>query len=284
MKSQTLIANVEQAEAWDGHEGEQWAANADRYDRTGRTIWQRFKELVAIDATDIVLDVGCGTGRATRDIAKIAADGSALGIDLSGPMLQVARDRSKAESLSNVSFVQGDAQVFEFEADSFDLAVSSFGAMFFGDATAAYTNIGRALKPGGRLAVLTWREIERNEWLMGLRSSLAMGRDLPVPSSEQPGPFSLAIPDRASEMLGAAGFANVKFDAVEEPMDLGADVSEALAFVKTMGIFEGLTNGLDSDQKTKAVEQVQNLLEAHATPDGVLFGSSAWLITARLGA
>jgi ubiquinone/menaquinone biosynthesis C-methylase UbiE len=275
------IANAEQSAAWNGHEGEVWTEHADRYDRASRRHWQRFldADLIAPDAT--VLDVGCGTGKSTRDVARIASQGSALGVDLSATMLQRARQQSEAAGLSNVTYVQGDAQVHPFDEAAHDIAMSSFGAMFFGDPVAAFANIGRGLRPGGRLALLAWRELRRNEWLMELRAALAMGRQLPEPPPEAPTPFSLADPDRVRALLGAAGFDEVAFEPIDEPIEFGSDADDAFEFVRLMGIVEGLSHDLDADDKAEAFANIQKLLAAHETADGVLLSTSAWLITAR---
>lgn len=275
------IANAEQAAAWNGHEGEVWTEHADRYESSSRRHWQRFLDADLIASNAAVLDVGCGTGKSTRDVARIASQGSALGVDLSATMLGRAREQSEAAGLTNVAFVQGDAQVHPFDAATFDTAISSFGAMFFGDPVAAFTNIGRALRPGGRLALLAWRELSRNEWLMELRGALAMGRQLPEPPPEAPTPFSLADPDRVRRILGDAGYGEVGFEPIDEPVEFGSDADDAFAFVKTIGIVEGLTQDLDDDDKAEALANVHKLLATHETANGVLLGTSAWLITAR---
>src|SRR5687768_13877027 len=141
------IANVDMARQWDGEEGDDWTENADRYDATDRYIWEQFTAKVPIFAGDDVLDVGCGTGKATRDIARTAHDGQVLGIDLSSRMLADARRRTDEQGLTNVDYVQGDAQVHPFDAGAFDVAVSSFGAMFFADPVAAFANVRRAVRP-----------------------------------------------------------------------------------------------------------------------------------------
>jgi SAM-dependent methyltransferase len=280
MGAMVEIANVEQAAAWDGHEGDVWTEHADRYDRAGRRQLARFLDAGLINPDDAIVDIGCGTGRATREAARVAERGSALGIDHSARMLDEARRRSAAEGLEHVTFVQGDAQVHPFPEERFDLAMSSFGAMFFGDPVAAFTNISRSVKHGGRLALLAWRELDRNEWLLALRGALALGRDLPVPPPGVPSPFALADPDRVRPILDAAGFGDVAFTPVDEPMDFGRDAADAFAFVRTVGIVEGLLEGVSDDQRRAGLQAVKEALEAQAGPDGVLFDSSAWLITA----
>ncbi len=275
------IANVEQAAAWDGHEGEHWAEHADRYDRSS---WRHRAHLVdpaRLPAGTRVLDIGCGCGAATREAAHLTGDGLVVGLDLSGPMLAVARERAAAEGLTNVEFVQGDAQVHPFEAGTTDLVISSFGAMFFGDRAAAFSNIGRVLRPGGRLAVLTWRELDRNEWLSEIRGALALGRELGTPPPDAPTPFSLADPDRVRPLLESAGFDAIDFTPVDEPVELGTDAEDAFTFFRNVGIVEGLLDGIDDAGRAEGLANLQAVMAAHATPDGVLLGSSAWLITAE---
>jgi SAM-dependent methyltransferase len=275
------ITNVEQAEAWDGAEGEHWAANADRYETAGRRTWQRFLDAQLLAVDDDVLDIGCGTGKSTRDAARVASSGSVRGVDLSGPMLEQARARAAAEGLTNVSFEQADAQVNPFDEGAFDVAVSCFGAMFFNDAVAAFTNIGRAVRPGGQLAVLAWRELARNEWLTAFREALAVGRTLPPPPVGAPGPFGLADAGHVRDILTAAGYSGVDFTEIDEPIEFGTDADDAWGFVRKIGIVEGLTQGLDEPDKRRALDQLRATVAAHDTGNGVLFGSSAWLITAE---
>ena len=274
------IANVEAAAAWNGEEGERWTEDADRYDRASWRHWQHLVDAGVISPTDAVLDVGCGTGKSTRDAGRLTR-GPVVGIDLSAPMLELARERTEADGLDHVAYVQGDAQVHPFEEHAFDLAMSSFGAMFFGDPVAAFTNIGRGLRPGGRVGLLAWRELPRNEWLMALRGALAAGRELPVPPPDAPTPFSLADPHRVRGILGAAGFDDVDFDPIDQPIEFGSDANDAFAFMQTMGIVRGLTHDLDDDARAQAIDELHQTVVAHTTADGVLFGTSAWLITAR---
>ena len=275
------VVNTEQAAAWDGHEGDVWTEQADRYDRASRRIWQRFVEAQHVGIADRVLDVGCGTGRPTRDVARIASDGQVTGIDLSTRMLELARKRSADEGLYNVTFVRGDAQVFPFEPEALDVAMSCFGTMFFNDPVAAFANIGGGLRRSGTLALLAWRSLQENEWLISLRGALAVGRELPMPPPDAPTPFAFADPERVHSILGSAGFDGIEFDPIDELIHLGTDASDAFEFAKTMGIVEGLTDGLDPEAGAEAMSNLANLFHERETADGVLLASAAWLITAR---
>lgn len=277
------IPNADMARAWDGEEGDQWTQFADEYDNTNRSIWARFLATDPIESTDRVLDIGCGCGQSTRDAARLAHEGSALGVDLSTSMLAVARRRAAAEGVMNVDFRQADAQVHTFDPSSFDIAISRFGVMFFDDRTAAFTNIASALRSGGRLAMLAWQDIRKNEWLMTVRETLAAGRDLPMPTPGMPGPMALADQDDVRALLASVGFESIRLTSIEEPVWFGVDAEAAYQFVGEIGIVKGLSDGLAPDTKAAAHEQLRAALRAHETPEGVRFGSAVWLISARKG-
>lgn len=273
--------NAEMASAWNGEEGRDWAAQADRYDAASAAFDRSLLDGARITATDRVLDVGCGAGVSTRAAARAAPDGHATGIDLSAPLLAEARRRSAAAGLTNTTFVQGDAQVHPFEPGAYDVVVSRLGAMFFGDPVAAFTNLTRALRPGGGLALLAWQELARNEWLQVLRRTLAAGRPLPEPPAAAPGPFGLSDPGHVRRILAAAGFEAVDIAGVLGTVRLGADAEDAFDFVSRLGVARGLLGGLDEDARQAALAELRDELAAHATPEGVLLSASAWLVTAR---
>lgn len=272
-------ANAAQLAAWDGDEGAYWAQHADRFDRAVAAYHGDFLAAAGIGEADRVLDVGCGTGQTTRDAARLAAAGSALGVDLSSQMIAHARRRAASEGPVNARFEQADAQIHPFEAGVFEVAISRTGAMFFGDPVAAFTNIRRALRPGGRLALLTWRSLAENEWIREISGALAAGRDLPGPPPGAPGPFSLAEPDRVRRLLGDAGFTDVRIDGATAGMWFGRDADDALRFVA--GLLGWMLEGLDGAGRGRALAALRTSLEAHETVDGVVYGSAAWTILAR---
>lgn len=271
-------SNTDQAKAWGGTEGAHWAVNAEHIDHAVERYHGPFMAAAGISAQDHVLDIGCGTGQTTRDAARAASSGSALGVDLSPAMLDYARDAAVREGVRNVRFEQADAQIHPFTAEAYDVAISRSGAMFFGDPVAAFTNIARALRPGGRLVLSTWQGFSDNEWLRELMSALAAGRDLPTPPPGAPGPLSLADPDRIRAILGAAGFTDVQLESRREPMWFGKDAADAQRFV--LGQLGWMLDDLDDDGKRRALDNLTATLTAHDTADGVLYGSAAWTIQA----
>jgi SAM-dependent methyltransferase len=270
-------SNVEQLRAWDGDEGDYWADNAEYFDRSVAVYHRRLMTAAAIGERDHVLDVGCGTGKTTRDAARAASAGYALGVDLSSHMLDYARRRATEEGVANVTFAQADAQILPFEPGAYDVAISLTAAMFFGDHVAAFTNIGRALRRGGRLVLVTWQSLAGNEWIREISAALDAGRDLPTPPPDA-GPLSLSDPDRVRNLLTSAGFADVELEGTTTGMCFGNDADDAHRFV--LGLMGWMLEGLDDAGRARAIDALHATMAAHATAHGVIFESATWLIQA----
>jgi SAM-dependent methyltransferase len=270
--------NAEQARAWDGDEGAYWAAHAEHFDRALAAYHDRLLASAGIATYERVLDVGCGTGQTTRDAARAARHGRAVGIDLSARMIQIGRRLAAEQGITNAAFEQGDAQIYPFTAGGFDVVISRTGTTFFGDPYRAFTNLARALRVGGRLTILAWQGPEPNEWIRELSSALAAGRDLPAPPIGTPGPFAQANPETVRSLLTAAGFSDVEFEGLTGPMWFGRDAQDAHAFV--LGLMGWMLHGLDKAGQQLALDNLQSTLMAHDTGRGVLFDSATWLIKA----
>jgi len=270
--------NAAQAGRWDGAEGEDWALNHQGYERLLSVFDRTLLEAGAVRPNDRCLDVGCGTGPTTRALARRAVNGSAVGLDLSGPMLQVARETARRAAIRNVEFVRGDAQVYPFEPGSFDVAVSRMGCMFFGDPATAFANVGRAMRPGGRVAFVAWQAWAANRWLVEIDT--ALGDDPPdseadAASGYTPGPFSLADPAICAELLQRAGFIDIAVEGLSIPLDFGS-VDVAQAFLETW-----IGDDLGDDSRARAKAALHRLVIDNASPDGVLLESATWLMTGR---
>jgi SAM-dependent methyltransferase len=276
------IVNVEQAEVWDGPEGEYWVAHQARFDASIQPHHGRLMAAADIAPGEQVLDVGCGNGLTSRDAARAAGPGGGVvAVDLSGPMLAKAEQLAKDEGLANIRFEQGDAQVHRFDAGAFDLAMSRFGVMFFADPVAAFANIASALRPGGRLAMLVWQSAAGNEWMGSMRAALALGRNLPAPPPGAPGPFALADTDFTGRILTEAGFTDVAFAGSEQPFNVGSNADDAYRFAAGLAPVQWLLADLDEAGKAEALDGLRATIAAHETADGVVFGSAAWVVTAR---
>ncbi len=274
-------ANVGQLQGWDGDTGAFWAANAQRFDDGVAGYHEQFLATAAIDATETVLDIGCGAGQTTRDAARRATAGSALGVDLSARLIALARRLAAGEHLPNATFRQADAACEPFPDRAFDVALSRHGAMFFGNPPAAFANVARALRPGGRIVLLTWQPFKRQEWLRAFFRVLAAGRELSPPPPDAPGPFALSDPERTRQLLTAAGFVDVRCRGLAAPMYYGAEPGDATRFVA--GQQAGLLRGLESTVADLAVDALRDVMAEHLTDRGVLFESACWLVEARRG-
>jgi SAM-dependent methyltransferase len=180
-----------------------------------------------------------------------------------------------------VAFACADAQVHRFPAERFDLAMSRFGTMFFNDPVAAFANIRRALCPDGRLVMMVWQAHDRNEWDVVIRRSLG-GPDAPAAlAPAAPDPFSLAEPPIVTEILETAGFADIAFTDVREPVYYGPDLDTAVDWVRGFTSTSQALGQLDPDEATRAVRRLREALAAHLRDDGVWFDSRAWIVTAR---
>ena len=272
-------SNARQVQAWDGAEGAFWVAQARRFDETLANCHGPFLAAAAIGEDDDVLDVGCGNGQSTRDAARAAAHGSAVGVDLSSQMIGLARKIAADEGLDNVEFRQADAQIHRFDTAAFDVVISRMGSMFFGDPVAAFTNFRRALRPGGLLTLLTWQGVAENEWLTEFRTALAVGRDLPTPPPDAPSPFALADPVRVRTILDAAGFVDVSLESLRVPMSFGPDPDDAFDFVAELTSW--MRDGLDHDDRAAALAALRTTIERHTSADGVTYECATWIIQAR---
>jgi len=273
---------AEQAEYWNGPGGKMWLG---AYDRIQRGI-AGFSDVVLAAARaqpgEHVLDVGCGTGGTTAELAKAVGErGHVLGVDISEPLIGAAR----AQHLANATFEVGDAATYSFGANVFDLVFSRFGVMFFADPVAAFTNLRRALAPRGRLAFACWQQLDRNPWMMVPMGAAAKHVPLPPPPPPgAPGPGSLADPERVARILDQAGFRDVSLEALETKVRVagGGGVEAATRF-----LLEGVgpTSQAMREASASAMEAVtravQTALEPYLTPRGVELGASVWIVTAR---
>jgi ubiquinone/menaquinone biosynthesis C-methylase UbiE len=237
----------------------------------------RLRAATGVRAGEHVLDVGCGAGQTTREAARTAAPGEVLGIDVTERMVDRARELTAAEGLDNVRYECADAQVHGFAPEHFDLAISRFGLMFFADPDAAFANIARALRPGGRLVALVWQRREDNEWERAIVEAL----ESPAPL-EWGDAFSLGDPAATQGILERAGFHDVRLDDVDAPVFYGSDANEALAWVTSFAAVRDALARLDSDARDRARERLRDTLAAHSRASGgVVLPSRSWLVSAR---
>jgi SAM-dependent methyltransferase len=273
-------ANTAQADYWNGGAGQTWVEINRLLDMELQPLGREAQAALAPRPGERVLDIGCGAGDTSLDLAEaVGPEGSVLGVDISRLLLDLAARRAEEAGLT-VRFEAADAQVSDFSGDRFDAAFSRFGVMFFADPPAAFANIRKALKPGGRIAFVCWRPPEENP-LMTAPFKAAEHLLPPQPPSDPlaPGPFAFKDPERTRRILGEAGFA----DIVIRPFDArvgGWTPDEALVVAQRVGPLGGLLRE-NPDLRPKVLQAVARELERHTDADRkVRLGAAVWIVMA----
>ncbi|WP_433473654.1 class I SAM-dependent methyltransferase [Spirillospora sp. CA-142024] len=267
---------------WDGSTGRHWVQHEDRHDRMLASLTPRLIDAAQISRADKVLDIGCGCGETSRIAARSTPEGEVLGVDISAPMLDQAREQAQAEGLVNLRFEQADAATTPFTHGHFDVTLSRFGVMFFDDARAAFRNISEALRPGGTLAFLCWQEVFQNEHFMVPFRVLASFGTLPdIGAPGAPGPFSLADPDGTRELLSQAGLCDIEIQPIREPLRIGSDVQDVVDYFRYHPAATPIIAAMDEATLARALGELEEAVRPFQTPDGVFLESAAWLVTAR---
>lgn len=280
----TPVANAAMHHYWNEVSGPRWVRVQDVIDRQIAPLGERALAAAQLSSGERVLDVGCGCGQTTlRAAAHVGEAGEVLGIDLSAPMLARARERAREMGVTNVRFEQADAQTASLP-QHFDVLFSRFGVMFFDAPEAAFTNLRRALRSGGRLAFVCWQALTRNPWMLVPLTAVAPLVPLPAPPPPgAPGPFGFADAARVTRILEEAGFVDVGVESVEETLLVGPpDVNDAARFLVAMGpAAAALADAALTPEKQSQVEQaVRQAIEPYLTPDGVRMPSASWIVTA----
>jgi len=235
---------------------------------------------------DRVLDVGCGFGdTALRLASLVGPTGSVIGIDCCDAFLDFARAQVRARNVTNVSFVRGDAEV-ALPTNQFDFVFARFGTMFFANPVAGLRNMRRALKPGGRMVHIVWRERADNPWLSMAKDVVL--RFLPPPGENAqtcgPGPFSMADEATVRKMMEIAGYEAIEFRRVDAPVLVGKDVKDAIAFQLAIGPAGEVFREAGAEAEAKRAEIEAALAEAierqKIAADGIVMDSSSWVISA----
>jgi SAM-dependent methyltransferase len=277
--------NAEQIQYWNAISGPKWVTLHEVIDRQIHPLGQAAMDAAAIGAGDRVLDIGCGCGATTADIARrVGPQGAAVGVDVSAVMLEQARTVARTAGLTQACFEQADAQTHGFAPGSFNVLFSRFGVMFFSDPAAAFANLCQALQPGGRLAFVCWQAITDNPWMLVPLAAAAQHITLPAPPPPgAPSPFAFADAERVRQILVRAGFVDVSITPRVEELTIGAgaDLDATVNFLLEMGPTGTALRQAPTEARPAVAGAVRDALRPYATADGVRMNSAAWIVTAR---
>jgi SAM-dependent methyltransferase len=273
-----MTANTEQIEYWNGGAADIWVAQQERLDRELDPLGRAALSALAPRAGEHLLDVGCGSGQTTLQLADaVRPGGQVVGVDISQPLLAAARRRNRDE---RVSFVRADAQTHAFE-EPFDAIYSRFGVMFFADPIAAFANLRRALKPGGRLAFVCWRaEAENPIMTVPMIAAAKHLPPLPSPPSDPgaPGPFAFADRARVARILGTAGFGTIDIQPHDEAIG-GNDRTATLELALKIGPLGRLLRE-HPEHREAVVDSVRDAIEPFFVEGLARMPSATWIVSA----
>lgn len=275
--------NADQIAYWNGPGGVRWAERQASQDILLAPVAEILIDRAKPAPGERVIDVGCGSGATTNAFAqKVGLSGHVFGIDVSGPMLDRARQVTPKEA--PVDYALADATVYPFDPESFDLLASRFGVMFFADPVRSFANLRRALRPTGRLAFACWREPRENPWMMTpLQAVYQHVPKLPQMAPEDPGPFAFASEERVRRILGEAGFKDIALEACPLALDLaiGRGLEAAVQGALEIGPASRALDGHPAEVRAAAANTVRETLARCVDGSSVRLPGSIWLVTAR---
>lgn len=274
------VSNDEQARLWNGASGLAWVERQELLDRLFQPFESLLVDAVVAGKAKRVLDVGCGTGATTLAIAqRLGADAECVGIDISEPMLIVARERAGRECAA-ARFLCADAQLHAFQPASFDAIVSRFGVMFFSNPVDAFANLRKAMRPGGELHALAWRSPQENPFMtIAERAASPLMPGLPLRRSGGPGQFSFADSQRVREILEKSGWRDISI----EPLDIACTMPESdlFPYITRLGPVGLLLQQVEGCLRKRIVEVVRDAFAVYVRDGEVRFTAACWRIGAR---
>lgn len=276
-------ANHDQIDYWNAVAGRTWATYQVQLDRQIEPLGLEAMRALAPVAGELILDVGCGCGQTTAELARRVTDaGGVTGVDISAPMLEVAKARRVPAGSAQPQFLELDAQTADVGQGVFDGVFSRFGVMFFGDPKAAFENLRRSLRTGGRLAFVCWRPFEENLWMsVPLEAARPFLPPAPQMDPTAPGPFAFASADRINSILSDAGFSDVTLHAFNTSIG-GSTLDQTVDLTFRVGPLGAALRDDPGLQPTVAAA-VRKAVSAYETPDGIFMPASVWIVTARAG-
>lgn len=270
---------------WDGESGQRWLAHIDRFEGMVGPVGEALIGKAAFRPGETVVDVGCGGGLNSLQIARLVAPGGkVLGVDIAHMLIQKAEERAWEAGLGNVEFYCADAENAQLPMTGFDRLFARFGVMFFHDTTAAFAHMRSWLKPDASLAFSCWAPMDDNPWFGEIGRIVAKYTVLPPPSPDDPGPFRLSDPVETRAMLERAGFVDVRMELWkgEQPLGgQGSDPASAADFLMAAMPFSGAVIELPAAERQRMKEDLVALLAPHYRDGSIWITGAAWFVTAR---
>lgn len=277
-------------EEWIGAQGREWAARASATDAVLGPFGQEARRRLEPKPGEHLLDLGCGAADSTLRLAEyVGESGRVTGVDVSPDLIQLAR--SRVGEHGSITLIEADAAQHDFGVGVFDGLYSRFGCMFFGDQPAAWANLHRAMKPGGRISLVVWRALEENEWA---RVPLEIAKELfgeeavpvPVAGPPEPGPFAWEDPKYFEPLLEGAGFREIVREKIEKKVPYGTGEAEdpldrGVEFTMRIGPLARRLKGADAATRKKAAKLLRRALREFEDEDAVRMTGRAWSITGR---
>ena len=273
-------AALEQSRLWNGRSGLAWVDAQEVLDNLFTPFENKLVEEVVAGGRHQVLDVGCGTGATTLAVARrLGNAGRCVGIDISEPMLAVARVRAERENVA-ATFICANAQTHVFEPTSFDLIISRFGVMFFDEPVRAFANLRRALKSGGELRAIAWRSPAENPFMTAAeRAAAPLLPNLPPRRPDAPGQFAFADAERVRRILQESGWTDIDV----QPFDVECVMPEAALnlYITRIGPVSMVLQDADDATRTRVAQAVRAAFEPYVRGGKARFTAACWLLAGR---
>lgn len=255
----------------------QWEAAAAAWDRWGPLLgrWlgpatERMLDLARLSPGARVVDVAAGAGEQTLMAARrVGPTGHVLATDISPAILEYACAAARRAGLTQVETLELDGEAHDrLPAASFDAVISRVGLIYFPDQARALAGFRNALRPGGRISVVTYSTPENNGFFSVPVSIIRRRAGLPPPLPGQPGPFSLGAPGVLERTLTAAGFRDVEVHALPSPVRLPT-AADCLRFEReSFGALHQMMSGLGEADREATWQEIEDALRAFETADG----------------
>ncbi len=273
--------NQDQKEFWNGAGGSSWVSGQEEMDRFLSPFTEQLMKHAVPAAGEQVLDIGCGTGDTSlRAATAVGTSGHVHGVDISQPMLDLAKTRAASTGAAQVTFAVVDAQSEQL-GDAADLVISRFGVMFFEEPVTAFKNIHAHTKPGGRMVFICWQPVRENEWVhIGLGIAKKHVEFPPPPDPHAPGPFAFADIDRTLGILGDAGWKDASAEPFSTRLNQGSSARDGAESLMLRGPISRVMMDRTDAEKEAVLSDLADAMESKMVDGKVMLGAGVWIVSA----